>query len=338
MTILFIGGTGRLSKDVASLAVKKGHDVYILTRGSKGREIFVRKEYYMVYADIRDSETCKEYIQKLPYFDVVIDFLSFEPEHLENKLLMLEGRFSQYIFISSATVHQRIPGEKISEDKTPVGNSLWTYAQNKFLAEEFLKKYFEGIENKYYTIVRPYVTYSEVRIPYPLVPRDNTMEWSLIYRIMNDKYIPTFDGGNTITSLLHTYDFAVAVVGLFGNSATYNAIYNIANENTNTWGDVLRILAKILDKPLRIRDFTQEEIGESLPEYKELLRADKGQAAEFDISKIKKTVPEFKCEISLEEGLQGVVDFYLGNPEFQKIDHEWDKKLDELLEKENDGK
>lgn len=38
MRVLFIGGTGRISKDVAQLAVKKNYDVFLLTRGERGKK------------------------------------------------------------------------------------------------------------------------------------------------------------------------------------------------------------------------------------------------------------------------------------------------------------
>ena len=41
LKILFIGGTGRLSKDVAEKALNDGNEVYLLTRGTNERKKFV---------------------------------------------------------------------------------------------------------------------------------------------------------------------------------------------------------------------------------------------------------------------------------------------------------
>ena len=142
MKILFIGGTGRLSSDVAKLALEKNNDVYLLTRGSNNRKKFVDPRYKMIYGNIRDTEECKKKLKDFK-FDVIIDFLTFNTEQLENTLDVIKNHYKQYIFISTATVYSKNnEDEIISENKTIVGNKKWKYAYDKFLCEEKIKEYF----------------------------------------------------------------------------------------------------------------------------------------------------------------------------------------------------
>lgn len=330
LKILFIGGTGRLSKDVAEKALNDGNEVYLLTRGTNERKKFVLDGYHMIYGNIRNAVECKKILE--PYdFDVIIDFLTYNKEQLIDTLDVLAGKFEQYIFISSATVYKKSSeDELIAEDKTEIGNNLWKYAYDKYLCEEYLKEYFDKKPKSYYTVIRPYVTYGNTRVPYPIVPNNTHMEWTLIDRIKLGRPIPVFDGGNTVTTLTHTKDFAKGVVGLFGNEKAYNEAFHITSDKTTTWGQVLDAIEKKLSTKVIRAEFTQEEIYSALPEYKGILVGDKGTTMRFDNSKIHNAVPEYKCDISLEDGVADMIDFYNENPNMKIIDYAWNGRVDKL--------
>ena len=328
MKILFIGGTGRLSKDVAALSAEKGNEVFLFTRGSKERDCFLKDSYKLIKGNIRDIENSIKALENYR-FDVIIDFLTFEVEQLKNTLKIIDGKYRQYIFISSSTVYINNNDELISESKTKVGNKEWKYAYDKFLCEEYLKEYFSKKEEKY-TVIRPYVTYGNTRVPYPLVPRNNLMEWTFIDRILNRRPVPTFYKGKTVTTLTHTRDFAKGVVGLFGNAKAYNEALHITTDETTTWGEVLENLENILGLEVIRMDFPVEQIIKVMPMYKSVLLGDKARNMRFDNSKIKSAVPNYSCNISLKDGLSEMIDFYRGHKELQKIDYGWNGYIDRL--------
>lgn len=330
MKVLFIGGTGRLSKDVAFLAAEK-NEVYLLTRGTSDRLRFVFPQYHMIYCDIRNDIKCKEKLRNLQ-FDVVVDFLSYKIDDLKNKLSILKGKFMQYIFISSATVYCPLDDEIISESKTTVGNSKWQYAYSKYLCENYLREYCEQDKSFFYTIVRPYVTYGNTRVPYPLVPRDIRMEWSLVDRIVRKKTIVMFDNGTTVTTLTHAKDFAKGIIGLFGNEKAFGEAFHITESNTTSWEEVLNIMGSILQCEVYKKNIDKELIYKFMPEYKTVLEGDKARNMRFDNSKIKAVVPEFDCSIPLEKGLEDMIDFYKANEDLRKIDEDWNHRMDILLE------
>lgn len=332
MNVLFIGGTGRLSKDVAKAAVERGNNVFLLTRGSVYRKQFVNEKCSMLIGDIRKPESCIKYFENPRQYDVIIDFLSLCVSDIKSTLELIEGTYKQYIFISSATVYTR-NGDVIAEDSGVIGNTKWEYAYNKCLCEEYLKDYFSNKEDgSYYTIIRPYVTYGNTRVPYPLVPRDNTKEYSIIQRIINGQPIPTFDKGETITALLNTKDFSYLAVGLFGNDKAKNEDFNIADEEMTHWGDVIDTLGELTNTNVITADFSKDKICEYMPEYGQVLLGDKGVDVRFNITKIKNVVEGYKKTVSLRDGLLEMITYYSEHPELKIIDYKWNGEIDRLLE------
>lgn len=334
MKILFIGGTGRLSKDVAKYALEQNHEVYLITRGSKNRARFIEQGYHMLHTDIRDISASKECIKGM-FFDVVIDFLSFNTEHMKCTLEIIEGCFTQYIFISSATVYNPKEGEVISEESTSIGNDKWSYAYEKYQCEKYVEEYFEDKKSQHYTIVRPYVTYGNTRVPYPLVPRDALKEWSLLNRIVCDKAIPVLDMEPITTTLLHTRDFAKGLVGLCLNKEAYGEDFHITNNITTTWETVLDILADITEHEIKKIRVSKEEIYKYMPEYTGVLEGDKTREMRFDNSKICSVVPGYCPSVDLEAGLREMFSFYIDNPDLQLIDREWDWRINKICKETN---
>lgn len=328
MKILFLGGTGRLSKDVARLALETGNEVYLLTRGSENRRRFVADEYNMLYADVRNPDVCSEKIRGL-YFDVVVDFLSYDVNNLINKLGILEKHYNQYVFISSATAYKPNQGI-IREADAVLGNPDWKYANDKVLCECYLKEYFAGKGDIQYTIIRPYVTYGNTRVPYPIVPFNNFEEWSLVERIKQRKYIPVMDNNKMRTTVTHTRDFAKGLVGAFQNGLAYGQDFHITDDRTTTWEEILDVLGECLNINPNKLYMPMAFICEYLPQYRELLQADKGNEWIFDNSKIKKAVPSFACTTGIESGLREMLEFYEQNPTLQVVNVEWETEIDSL--------
>lgn len=330
MKVLFIGGTGRLSKDVVACALSRGHAVSLLTRGTASRRAFVPEGCEMLIGNVRDTETCSQLVRDRQ-FDVVIDFLSFTENQLLRTLDVFASHCSQFIFVSSATVYKKSDEEEVvSEEKTSVGNDAWEYAHNKCLCEQLLRDYCSKEGMPAYTIIRPYVTYGNTRVPYPIVPRGNVREWSLVARIKWGLPVPVFDGGLTKTTLTHTKDFAVGAVGLFGNSKAYGEAFHITGDEEVTWGSVLDAVGGSVGREVIRQNMSQEAIYGALPEYRPILLGDKGHTMRFDNSKIANMVPEFSAAISLREGVADMVSFYESHPELQLIDWRWMGRIDRL--------
>ena len=326
MKVLLIGGTGILSTDIVKECLKKGYEVYILNRGNRNNDIDSRVK--VIIGDIRNVEQIREKI-KSEHFDVVIDFLSFNKEQLKNTISLFENKCDQFIFISSATVYRKTEkGERITE-KTELINEDWEYAQGKIECEEFLKENYKE-KGQCYTIVRPYVTYSERRIPFAIIP---SKHWTLANRILLGKPILLWNGGKAICTLTQTKDFAIGIVGLFKNEKAYQEDFHITTDYTLTWKEALEDIGKALGKEPIIADVPSVFIAKYLPEYKGVLYGDKGLDRIFDNSKIKSVVPEFNASTKFEDGIKETINYYKENTAMQGIDYQWDAKIDGIIDK-----
>lgn len=329
LKVLILGGTGILTTDISRYAIGKGYDVSIMNRGK--HQYAITQGATFIEGDVRidSSEELRKKIGDAKY-DVVIDALSFEPRHIEKKFQWIKGLCSQYIFVSSATVYKKVDDNEIMSEETPIGNEKWEYAYNKSLCEWYVESHYMSFVD-HYTIIRPYVTYNEARIPYALVPGENF--WSILNRLDQGKPIIAWDGGKARCTITNAKDFAVAAVGLFNREEAYEQVFNIMSDDRMTWLDVIKEIVRANGTDTDIISMPIEFIVETLPEFEGILCGDKGTNMWFDNSKIKRVVPEFRNSISLSEGLSESVKFLKNHTELHTIDEYEEKRLDYLLEK-----
>lgn len=320
-------GTGILSTDVCALCIQKGYSVYILNRGK--RVYAINKEAVLIKSDIR-KESVEDIRKKLSgrKYDVVVDFLTYTPEQMKKTFLFLKGLCKQYIFISSATAYKKSSeNEIISEDVTEIGNDKWSYAWNKSLAEDFLRKNYSDFF-ECWTVIRPYVTYNETRIPYAIVA--DGCYWALVNRINIGKPIVLWDGGEIKCTITNTKDFAVGVVGLFENEKAYFQAFHITSDEKLTWKGVLDKTICANGVKADVIDIPTDEIIKILPEFEGVLCGDKGTNMLFDNTKIKSVVPEFKTTITFEEGIKQTLNYLNQHKELQKINFLMEGRIDYL--------
>src|SRR4051794_15728384 len=102
MKVLFIGGTGNISTAVFHLAVQRGIELTLLTRGSREQSI---PGAQTIQCSIGDGESVAAALKDLK-FDAVVDWIAFTPEDIERDLRLFRDHTSQFVFISSASCYQ----------------------------------------------------------------------------------------------------------------------------------------------------------------------------------------------------------------------------------------
>lgn len=328
MKILLIGGSGIISTEVCDLAIKQGYEVYILNRGK--RKKFINKAAHLIIADMRNdsAENIREKFSNI-YFDVVVDFISFKVDDLKKSTSIFSDICDQYVFISSATVYEKQENCATITEETRLYNPEWNYANDKIVCEEYLSNLYVSKKSRYYTIIRPYVTYGVTRIPFGVIP--DHANYTLINRMIHNKPVVLWDGGNAFCTLTYSKDFAVGVVGLFKNKKAYGEAFHIASPVSHQWKDVYNELCSILNVDDHHIDIPTEYIIKNMPRYKNNLMGDKARNMVFDISKICDAVPEFKERTNLRDGLKSVVDYYKKFPAERAIDYKWDGQIDRMI-------
>jgi NAD dependent epimerase/dehydratase family. len=325
MKVLLIGGTGVLSTDVAALAIERQMEVYLLNRGN--RKEMISPGAHLIQANIRNyKEVCNK-IKNL-YFDVVVDFLSFSSEHLRSSLEIFKNKCDQYIFISSATVYSKKMSDTVITEKFHLENKGWYYASNKIKCEELLEEIYRT-QGMHYTIIRPYVTYGNTRIPFAVISKAH--QWTLIDRMLCEKPVVMWDDGNAICTLTHSKDFAKGVVGLFKNPKAMQEAFHITSDEHFTWNEVLQMIAEKINKTPTVVNIPSSYIESIICELQGELIYDKGTSVRFDNSKIKDAVSDFQCTIPFSDGIEKTLLFYQSHPQMMEIDYEWDAEIDRLI-------
>lgn len=329
MKLLLIGGTGIISTEISRLAIKNGVELYLLNRGR--RDEFIPDGARCLIADIKDDEAVKGVIGNLQ-FDVVADFLAYRPEDIKRHLSLLAGRYAQYIFISSATVYSREDQiTPIREGVTPITNVLWDYSRNKIACEKYLEKY-DDLYGLNYTIVRPYVTYGDTRIPFPLVSHT---AWTIPDRILRGVPLLLPERGDNICTLTSSADFAEGFMALCMNERAYREAFHITSGNTYSWRRVAEIIGEYLGKNVKFETAPIRDISLGIPmEYGDtysILKGDKATTWHFDNTKIKSIAPKFTCPTTLEKGLEKTIKFYLDHKEKCVVDDVWNKAVDNII-------
>jgi nucleoside-diphosphate-sugar epimerase len=322
MKVLFIGGTGTISYSCSKLAIQKGFEVSLLNRGkSTLREPLVGAE--LIYADIREPDTVRQALGDRR-FDVVIEFLAFNPDHIEVDLQLFRGRTNQYIFISSASAYQTPPEKLPVTEDTPLENPVWQYSRDKAACEARLMRAFQE-EGFPVTIVRPSHTYDEGYIPV-------TGRWTFVDRMLQGKPVIVYGDGTSIWTMTHSSDFAKGFVGLFGKSEAIGQAYHITSDEWQTWNQIVGKLAEAVGVEPKIVHVPSDLIAQFDPEWGEGLLGDKAHSFILDNCKIKALVPEFVCTVPFREGIARSVEFYRQHPELRVIDAKFNDTVDAILD------
>lgn len=325
MKIFILGGSGILSTDFTQIALDYKDDVYLLNRGL--RKSFINSKAKLIISDIR-TETVEQIRKKIEglYFDVVIDFLSFEVEQMKKALQIIEGHFKQYIFISSATVYKEQCEGSLLTENCEVGNDKWDYAYKKYLCEEFLQNTAVN-----FTIIRPYVTFGKSRIPFPIIP--DGFHYTLIKRIKEEKPILLYDEGRAICTLTHTRDFAEVLYRLLLNEKAYKEIFHITGQNVQSWRSVYGCLCQILGKRENYVSLDENDVKIYMPEIHDMLIGDKGKDMRFNNTKVLKAIGGYDFKVDLESGLKESLEYYENNAFMQGVNYGWDGKCDCVVSK-----
>lgn len=323
MNVLLLGGTGTLSSSVLNKALCDGWKVSIFNRGHNNRNI--PSDVEIIQGDIKKTSDLEIFRHRV--FDVVVDFLSRVPDDIERLYPIFKNNSSQYVFISSACVYRRGDGDFPIIESSPKPNKDWDYNIQKYECEKELESLSKDATS-YYTIVRPYITYDEWRIPLGIAPAYKYHK-TIIERIRSGKPMLVWDNGNAMTTVTHCEDFAKGLVGLFLNEKAKNEAFHITGDFKYTGKELLLELYSALGQTPNIISMPSDELCKAMPRYANMIKGDRALNAIFDNSKIKDAVPNLKFNIDIKEGLKRIISHYdsIDNPEY---DYEFDAQMDRI--------
>jgi nucleoside-diphosphate-sugar epimerase len=320
MNILFIGGTGNISTEVAEELYQRGNRIFVLSTGRRP----VPSMYTHLKADRNSIDDLRDIFTRYT-FDIVIDFVAFVPEQLEKIYSVCKGAIGQFIFISSATVYRKPHTILPVTEKVPRGNPYWKYAQDKIACEEFC----ERVQGKDFplTIVRPSHTFGKTWIPSALHHSDFTVT----SRILQCKPIAVHGDGTSLWTLTAASDFASGLAGLAGNERAIGEIFHITTDEYHCWNEIYSILGDVIGVKPHIVHVPVDFLVRMYPEYEGPLRGDKAENGVFDNSKIKNVVNGFCCKKALREQFVESFAWFCANVDRQRSNEFENTRAEEII-------
>jgi len=320
MKVLFIGGTGIISSACSELAIQRGIELYLLTRGRSRRPIPAGA--ISLPGDIREPDSVVKACGDL-HFDAVVDWVAFTPEQVQADIELFHTRTEQYVFISSASAYQKPPSYLPIVESTPLHNPFWHYSRDKAACEALLEdaRRQTGFP---FTVVRPSHTYDRTLLPFH-------GGYTTVGRMRLGKAVVVHGDGTSLWTLTHHRDFAVGLLGLLGNPGAIGQSFHITSDEWLSWNQIYTIVGAAAGVEPRLVHVPSEVIARFDPTWGDSLLGDKAHSVIFDNSKIRWLVREFKPIIPFWQGAREIMAWYDEEASRRVIDPYLDELEDRLI-------
>ena len=214
------------------------------------------------------------------------------------------------------------------DEDAPRGLDCWRYSAGKCEAEDALRQMARKSSCNY-TIVRPFVTYGDTRIPYSLAPAHG-QAWTLVFRALAGKPLVSWDGGRGSCNIMRVEDFCTGLFGLLKNPQAYGEAVNICGDETPSWKDVVAAVEKASGVEIPVLDLPRGFVQSHYPQ-----RSEEIAGRSFNVvasnEKLKRLVPSFRQTISLQDGVARTISAYRENGFGNGVDWSFDAKCDEVV-------
>lgn len=314
MKILILGGTGAMGSHLINLLNERGDTVVVTSRGFHKSNDLV--EYRQ--GNAKDKKFLKSILEE--QWDVIIDFMLYSAEEFCDIMDLMLSSTKHYIFLSSSRVYADSK-KNITEDMSRLIDSSSDYefvSSNEYsISKAQQENMLYSSSKKNWTIIRPYITYSEKRLQLGNLEKE---EW--LFRALQGKTIVfSRDINDCITTLTYGLDVALGIKHLIQKPIAYGEAYHITNECAVKWSEILEIYLDVLENNLGKRP---KVIYQGLLDYlrwnpgKYQIIYDRLFNRRFNNNKIREFVntDEF---IKVNNGLKECLIKFLEQPEFHTI-------------------
>lgn len=295
MKICIVGGTGNISQAIVRRLLEQGHEVTCFNRGQKAK---ATEDVRLITGDRWNREDFEQKMQA-EKFDAAIDMICFSAEDAASSVRAFRG-VGWFVETSTACTYG-IKYDYFPADETHPLRPISDYARNKAAADDV---YLEAFHREKFPaiIIKPSTTYG----PMQGMVRQVCWDFQWIDRVKKGKPILVCGDGNALHQHLHVDDIAQAFAGVIGKEHTIGQTYNAVNRGYTTWADYHRLAGKILGKETEL-------VGVPYEDLKKLNVPDFGICEEifahhvyYSSEKLFRDVPEFRPQVSLEQGMTQV--------------------------------
>ncbi len=323
MEILFLGGTGNISRDCAVAAREAGHDVYTLTRGRSSLGSPVDRGHSLI-ADVSDEQQVRDAVAGR-HFDVVIQWTGYVPAQVMRDVRLFAD-VGQYVFISSASAYEKPPSHWLVTESTPLRNPFWQYSRDKIACERVLMDAHESTGFPV-TIIRPSLTYGVSQVPAAAGSRSKP--YTIIARMRRGAPIIVPGDGTSIWTITHSTDFARGLTPLLGRREAIGESLHITSDEALTWNQIYGALAEAVGVAIDVRHVPTDGIVAADPSLEGTLWGDKVNSVVFDNARLRQFVPNFRALVPFSEGIRDTVAWFDDDVARREVDDEanalWDR-------------
>ncbi|GBC69343.1 dTDP-glucose 4,6-dehydratase [archaeon HR01] len=295
----------------------------ILVTGSRGfigrhlTEYLAKRGYEVLEADIAEDSALKvdvsspeDVFNKLSTaaVDAIVHLAAIAdiPKTVENPyqcfrvncfgtLNMLELashlKVSRFIYLSSANYYgapEKIP---VEEDDRPAPRTPYDYS--KVASENFVWSY-HRTKKLPVTVLRPWKTFGEYEQPSKVVPR-------FVKACLTGQPIQLYNHGRDVTDLYHVENLCHVIDLCLRNDQSIGHAFNVGTGNKISVRELAELIKKLTKSETEIQLLPPRTAEESTPQ--------------ISIPSIKKlqTILGFKPQITLEEGIRRIINYYEKN-------------------------
>lgn len=300
MKILVIGGTYFLGKAFVEKAYKE-HEVTLFNRGNRA---FAMDGVRFCKGDRHDAVALQQIEGE---FDVIVDFCAYEEGDIRLVAEQLQGRFKQYVFISTCDVYRKGTGEVLAEE-SPLEERIFPGPEGAYIAGKVaLERELFACASAYgfaYTSVRPSFIYGE----------DNYAPREGIYFQWIEKagqILHPVDATGEF-QMVYVKDCADVILRMCGRSESYGQAYNVCGTEGVTYEVWRNSLQEAVSRaggpdfeslPITVAQVYEKQIPLPFP-----LRMEESER--YDGSKVKDLGVAY---IALEDGICNCYHYYKEN-------------------------
>ena len=315
MRILVLGGTGAMGGYLCKYLSVADNQVFVTTRSKKESE---RNNINYIIGNAHNDDFLSQLLKD--EWDCIVDFMVYNTKEFELRAEKLLSATKQYVFLSSARVYA--DSRNLITEKSP--RLLDSCVDEEYLATDeyaLTKARQENIlfENskKNWTIIRPYITYSDQRLQLGVLEKE---EW-LYLALYGNALIFSKDIASHITTLTYGSDVAKGIAAIIGKSNALGETFHITGNYCDiSWNDIFLLYKETLkDHGIFPQVYLTENcyrIDTSPAKYQVLY--DRLYNRKFDNSKISKFL-DVDSFVKPKEGLKKCLENFLINPKFNNI-------------------
>lgn len=244
MNILLLGGTGAMGTHLVHLFKNTKDEVYVTSRRKRDDE----DNIHYLRGNAHDVEFLKN-VSQIKDWDTIVDFMIYSTEEFKKRIGLMLSSCKQYVFLSSSRVYANT--QPVITEESPRLLDVLTdkdylatdeYALSKARSENVL---FES-NQKNWTIIRPYITFSEKRLQLGVLEKE---DW--LYRVLhNQTLVFSKDIASKVTTLTYGFDVARGIKAIIGKNSALDEVFHITTDEHHTWQEIFELYVKVLTKHL----------------------------------------------------------------------------------------